>query len=501
MKSEFPKRPYRRGVCGKVTSRKKVRYALRLLHLRRIYFKKYDRIHPKLTYRAIANAVGVSSPTTVNQWDNKDMTEEAILRRLRQRAAPRKFTDLEERILCGWVIYKDLTLESSTTEKFREFAFTYFRRAMSSSYISSFMKRHHLSVKLVGNAKSDELRQEVIDQAVAFLEGFENLTRLNGLSLSQIKVMDKTYLQSSPWHKLVRHMSPKGSAKPRKITPEKGSSMVCFSDQMVFVLLACLLSSFFICLLFLIDVSYFTSYSLANEIWTTLCADGRKGPFFVGTKDPKLASMDVFAGVEDAFVSYVPIVKNPVTKKNVRPAERSMLAYLDYMINEAGFLEPGDFLLFDGELSFSTPLVQTFLETHGVFPLVIKPSLLHQLLSPSDNNFHAYFKLSYYRRLSQRNSSTISIAEKLMLAKQSYDGIHDYTIRALFRRCGLVKSNEDKRTIVYNLMFESIRGLNKHQQLHKNALAAYLKWCSMNNLKNLYSSLTRERLKMAGMIR
>jgi hypothetical protein len=87
------------------------------------------------------------------------------------------------------------------------------------------MKRHHLSLKLVGNAKSEELRQEVIDSAVKFLEGFDYLTRLNGLSPSQIKVMDKTYLQTSPWHKHVKHICPKGSIKSRKITPEKGTGM------------------------------------------------------------------------------------------------------------------------------------------------------------------------------------------------------------------------------------------------------------------------------------
>jgi hypothetical protein len=37
--------------------------------------------------------------------------------------------------------------------------------------------------------------------------------------------MDKTYLQSSPWHKLTRHMGPKGSTKSRKETPEKGSGI------------------------------------------------------------------------------------------------------------------------------------------------------------------------------------------------------------------------------------------------------------------------------------
>jgi hypothetical protein len=54
----------------------------------------------------IARAVGVQSPTTINQWDNKEMTEEAIMRRLQKKARARKFSDLEERVLCGWVIYK-----------------------------------------------------------------------------------------------------------------------------------------------------------------------------------------------------------------------------------------------------------------------------------------------------------------------------------------------------------------------------------------------------------
>jgi hypothetical protein len=35
--------------------------------------------------------------------------------------------------------------------------------------------------------------------------------------------MDKTYLISSPWHKYTRHIAMKGSHKPRKQTPEKGS--------------------------------------------------------------------------------------------------------------------------------------------------------------------------------------------------------------------------------------------------------------------------------------
>jgi hypothetical protein len=105
----------------------------------------------------------------------------------------------------------------------------------------------------------------------------------------------------------------------------------------------------------------------------------------------------VFAGVDNAYVSYVPVQKNTKTGKNIRPAERGMLKYIDYMVNEAGFLERGDFLIFDGERSFSTATVKALMVSYGIVPFVIKPSLLHQLLSPADNNFHATFKLAYYR--------------------------------------------------------------------------------------------------------
>jgi hypothetical protein len=159
------------------------------------------------------------------QWDLKDMTEVAISTRLQRRARARKFTHLEERILCGWVIYRDLTLQSSTTENFREFGYSYFRRTMSPSFISKFMKRNRLSLKLVGKAEKDELLLENIDEAINFLKSFEFLVRLNGLNPSQVKVMDKTYLMSSPWHKFVRHMGPRGSNKSRKQCPQRGTGM------------------------------------------------------------------------------------------------------------------------------------------------------------------------------------------------------------------------------------------------------------------------------------
>lgn len=186
---------------------------------------------------------------------------------------------------------------------------------------------------MLGNAKTEELRQEVIDAAITFLETFQYLTQLNGLSPGQVKVMDKTYLLSSPWHKHTKHICPKGSIKSRKITPEKGSGM-----------------SYFFRIISIISYTeqekycYF-SHPLVNEIFTTLSADGKKGPFYVSSKDPKLAALNIFENDTDAHISYVPVQKHPVTRKNIRPAERSMLAYLDFMINKAKFLKKGMYFI------------------------------------------------------------------------------------------------------------------------------------------------------------
>jgi hypothetical protein len=177
-----------------------------------------------------------------------------------------------------------------------------------------------------------------------------------------------------------------------------------------------------------------------------------------------------------------------------------MLSYLEYMVNSAGYLKRGDFLLFDGEKSFTTPAVKRFLEESGIHPFVLTPSMLHQFLNPADNNFHALLKLGYYRRLSQGNYAKLSIAEKFLMAKESYDSIGVSSIISMFRRCGLVETEEDKTSIVYKLMFEGMRSLNRNGDFHKNNLAAYLEWCDQNNLSFLYESLDVNILRMNGMI-
>lgn len=167
------------------------------------------------------------------------MSEESIVARLKMKAGKRTFTEQEELVLAGWVMSRDLTNESTTTDSFREFVWEYFGKQLKSPFISKLMKRQHLSLKLVGNDLSSIPTRQAIEEAGNFLTCLENLILMNDVKLSQLKSMDKTYLKTSPPHKFVRHICPKGKSKSRKRTPQMGS---------------------------------------VHEIYTTLCADGSKSP-------------------------------------------------------------------------------------------------------------------------------------------------------------------------------------------------------------------------------
>ncbi len=60
---------------------------------------------------------------------------------------------------------------------------------------------------------------------------------------------------------------------------------------------------------------------LAHEVWTTLSGDGRIGTFYVRTGERKLAEMNIFHEDDDAHLSYIPVLLNSKTKKNISPGE------------------------------------------------------------------------------------------------------------------------------------------------------------------------------------
>lgn len=208
--------------------------------------------------------------------------------------------------------------------------------------------------------------------------------------------------------------------------------------------------------------------------------------------------MNIFQGDPSAHVSYTPIIRNVKTKKNIRSGERGMLAYLEYMIEEAQFIKKGDFLLFDGEKAFYTPLIQSYLLEKGVSPFVIEPSKLHQFMNPCDNNFHSLFKSSYYRITSSQNSP-VSIPKKYAIARDCYHAISEHVVAQMFVKCGLI-GDADKQTTILRLVFEGMGCLWKYDQFHRKNLIAYMDWCEENNLKHLCASINSSILELNGII-
>jgi len=437
-------KPFLRGTPGRLTHEKKIKYALTMLKLRNDYELAGETIPRSLSYQSIANKVGVFSATTIRNWNLHDMTPEGLSDRARLKAPDTKFSQDEEEVIVGWIIYRDITMMSTTTEKFRYLVFNYFGRVVSPSFITKFMKKWNLSLKLVGNAHHDEAvnRENVIQESTEWLDSLELFMCKYNVPFDRLFAIDKTYLFTAPWHKYVRHIGPSGSVKSRKLTCDRGAG---------------------------------------HEIWTTLRSNGVRGTFYVRTSDPKLAQSEIFDIDDGGYLSYVPILKDEKTKKNISPGERSTLSYLYYMIEISREFHSGDVLIFDGESALSTPNVQRYLFDHDIHPFVL-PSIHHQLLNPCDNSFHSLFKLRYYRLISNMNGEAIDPVEKLRLARQCYYDISDESVEAMFKRCGLIPSGESKRSIVSRLMSESISTLNRNQKEHLRCLVAFLKWCRANEL-------------------
>ena len=113
---------------------------------------------------------------------------DAIEQRQRLKAPPSLFSPEEEQILAGWCLYKDLVNESSTSSNLKAFALSHFGRSIKASWLSKFLRRHRLSLKLVGNAKRSERDDSTFHTAVSFLQKIVYLTEEIGVDPSRIKV-------------------------------------------------------------------------------------------------------------------------------------------------------------------------------------------------------------------------------------------------------------------------------------------------------------------------
>lgn len=202
------------------------------------------------------------------------------------------------------------------------------------------------------------------------------------------------------------------------------------------------------------------------------------------TKEEKLVEMDIFEHDEDAHICYIPVLKAVGKSKNISCGERATLGYLRYMIYVKSFLREGDVLIIDGESALCTDIIQKYLSDHGIYPFIL-PSAFHQLMNPCDNSFHSLFKQRYYRLISHMNNGNIDLREKFRLAEQCFHEISEESVSNMFRRCGLVPSESDYRTLVTSLMCEGIKCLDDHDQHHKKCLLSFLEWVKYNNLLHL----------------
>lgn len=60
-------------------------------------------------------------------WNYQDMSEDGIKYRALMKAPDTKFDSFEQELIVGWIIYQDIAMRSSTTDKLREYvSFVYF---------------------------------------------------------------------------------------------------------------------------------------------------------------------------------------------------------------------------------------------------------------------------------------------------------------------------------------------------------------------------------------
>lgn len=119
---------------------------------------------------------------------------DAIERRQLLKAPARLFSFEEEQVLAGWCLYKDLVNESSTSSNLKEFALSHFGRSIKASWLSKFLRRHQLSLKLVGTAKRSERDDSTFNTAVSFLQKIRYLTEECGVEPSRIKVFRSVFI-------------------------------------------------------------------------------------------------------------------------------------------------------------------------------------------------------------------------------------------------------------------------------------------------------------------
>lgn len=183
----MPSKFKRRGTPGRPYSDAVIKEALRL-----IAQKKKSPRSKDLTYRSIANRLGIHSHRTVVYWAHKNMTAKERHKRIRNRGWKRLLSNEEERIAAGYVILCSINSLSSSSVNLRLFLREAFGMRAKPSWISSFAQRNHLSYRRPQRRTFNHPLGSVEEKMVKFLEEIRTLNKLP----HQLKVLDKTYFQS-----------------------------------------------------------------------------------------------------------------------------------------------------------------------------------------------------------------------------------------------------------------------------------------------------------------
>jgi len=376
------------------------------------------------TMRQIARKMKIPK-SVIGRWINMSFSVGDVRQRREAMAVRRVLTRQQESIAAGWIIYRSTQRQSTTTIKLKKFIHTAFNRDVSSSWITSFMKRRHLSLQEASTAKGSEMMEIKYEEAVKCLEEIRSLNKSPG----QIAVMDKTKFYNDS-HR-VKHIGIKGAGRPRRRKSSRGSPLCMYSF---------------------------------------LVADGSLGPLYLETtiKSHTLTNLQSKFG----FIKYL-------SKKGEKRGERGYLLFLETCVDYL-YLLPGDVLITDNENSFKTKKVKNFLKKHNIINIQF-PSYMNHLMNPCDNYFHASMKRRYWSSID--NLKYVSIQEKVNAIRDAYYSEEESSIIKYFRNCGIVGDKKSSE-VVSNLLNEGLFPTKKFHSLHIKQLDNYVKWFTNNEIDN-----------------
>lgn len=147
------------------------------------------------------------SKSSVHRIKKMNYSKKEVGKRKRNMPPRRKLSRKQESVSAGWIIYRCILKQSTTTAKLKKFIYKAFNIDVSPSWISKFLRRRHLSLQDPSTAKGAELMEVKRAEGIKCLEELRSLKKAPG----QIAVMDKTKFYNDS-HR-VKHISIKGAGR------------------------------------------------------------------------------------------------------------------------------------------------------------------------------------------------------------------------------------------------------------------------------------------------